>query len=197
MLPLEFDLIKEHYFFELNRKQQLEAALGFPVTVLAMLAGVVGFFVRYLYPFSGSACAWVFSTLLFCSIVCLLLAFYQVVRAFSRGRYQQVAESGELVAYYARLKEHAKAAHNRDVDVDREFEQFTIDRYAEATDTNLFANIRRTAHLYWAKVFLTCAAIGLGVCTIPYFLLTGTDVDEAQKVEVVNPITIQEWEKRP
>jgi hypothetical protein len=43
---MKLDLLKELYFFELNRKQQLESSLVLPVAVLTGLGGVVFSFAR-------------------------------------------------------------------------------------------------------------------------------------------------------
>ena len=43
---MDLETAREHYLFELQRKQKFEAALTLPTGVLAALGGVAGFYLR-------------------------------------------------------------------------------------------------------------------------------------------------------
>ena len=192
---MKLDLLKEHYFFELNRKQHLESALGFHVAVLATLWGLVGFYAQR-YPLPKSKWGIAFDLPFVVFIVFLLFAFYYVVRSFIRFRYQ-VVEAGRLPDYYMRLKAYASGTADEAFDPDKDFEESVERRYAEAIERNSLANITRSAYLYWAKVWLACAAVSLALCAIPYFALGSVHTDTRQKIGATGPFETQSEKEKP
>ena len=61
---------KEHYFFEINKKQQLTEALVIPIGVLTLLGSIIGFYVQK-YKFLK----WDSTTYLFCFFLLISVTF--------------------------------------------------------------------------------------------------------------------------
>lgn len=176
---MKLEWLKDHYFFELNRKQQLESALNLPVAVISVLAGLIALYVPRLAWPSGAPVL-LLDLLVALAVVLLALAFWNVVRTFLRYEYQEIAPATQLLSYHADLKAFHLATGGAEQDADAEFAESLKKLYADAIEQNAFGNIGKAAHLYWAKLFLAGAAVSLLLAAIPYYRIASSGSGVAQ-----------------
>ena len=103
---MKLDLIKEHYFHELSRRDQLESAMSLPVAILATLAGLTAFYVQIL-PIPVTPWNLLFYLLIGLGVACLGAAFVFLVLSFARFRYREIATTRDWIAYYDQLRQYA------------------------------------------------------------------------------------------
>lgn len=172
---MKLEWLREHYFFELTRKQQLESAINLPVAVLVALAGLVGLYAREFSAAPTDRWSLALDVLLGLSIILLLLVFLNVVLTFLRYEYEELAPTRDLLIYHQDLRTYYAATNQSPEVADSEFAAALTHRYAEAIDRNAFGNVSKAARLYWAKTFLAGAAFLLALCAVPYFRLTASE----------------------
>lgn len=170
---MKLEWLKDHYFFELNRKQQLESALNLPVAVLTGLAGLVALYAPRLACPVGARLL-LLDLLVALAVVFLVVAFWNLVRTFLRYEYQEVAPATKLLSYHADLKTFHSGAGGTEEDADAEFAESLKRLYADAIEKNAFGNIGKAANLYWAKLCLAGAAVALLLAAIPYYVITSS-----------------------
>jgi hypothetical protein len=182
---MKLDLLKEHYFYELNRKQYLEGALALPVAVFTALGGLA-FTMAQSYAYSSSWLTKVFLSALVGLLGSLLAAFYYVWRTSHRFTYELIASSKDLLDHYEKVKEYLLSIHEPEAKVDAYFEDKLKQRYADATAKNKLNNDSKAAYLYRANLSLLAATLFTGCCAGPYFVNLRAKSSETQKIEIIN-----------
>jgi len=182
---MKFDLVKEHYFFELTRKQQLESSLTLPVAVLTGLGGIV-FSLAQSFRYGLNLKSYVFTGSLIMAALCLALTFYYLIRATHRFNYELVPASVDLLNYYEKSQEYYRSI-GAPYRADQDFEAELKDAYASASSKNRQNNISKAGYLYKAIMGLVAAAFFLAVSAVPYFADALTKPKEIQRIEIVKP----------
>jgi len=188
---MKLDLLKEHYFFELNRKQYLEGALAFPAAVLTGLGGVV-FTMAQSFTYYLNPLTMFFLVFLAGAVASLVVAFVYIVRACHRSTYQLAPASNDLLAHmkklreYYRAKEYYRSIEHLDAKAEKDFEEGMMEKYAEATTVNKEKNDSKAGYLYRVNLSLISATLFLAFCAGPYFANIKTNPREPQRVEIVN-----------
>ena len=188
---------KEHYFFELDRRGQLNGSLTFPVGIIALLAGAI-------YAMSQSITSpvecWkgVLAVMLFAGAVCLVISIVYLVRAYWNYTYKYMPFGDELlahklalVAYHRNLCSDPKAT----TDAMRDFKEDLDASYAKYGRINSLNNDSKSSQIFRANCFL----IGALACTIfcmPIFMsLRFISSPEPSKIEIVNLKEIEVTQK--
>lgn len=182
---MKLEHLKEHYFFELNRKQQLEGALALPVAVLTGLGGVAFSFAQSFHYAANVRCT-AFISALSGITICLGLSFYFIVRASFPFKYSTVPSPQELLTYVDSTKQYYRSLNESELKADRDFETEIKKAYAEATTTNALNNRTKAANLYKANLALIAAVVFLAISAIPYFIDARMTPKAVQKIEVTN-----------
>ena len=170
MSPAE---LREHYFFELKRKADLESALGLPVAVLSGLVGVVAFYAdRWSLGLPATLLDWTFTVLAVAGGFSLLVGFAYIARSLARYNYEVVGDAQEYLSYRDELKWYYASSGSRG-DWQAEYEAALCQRYAQAIDLNSTLNIRKAAFIYRARLSLAGAGIALALAAVPHFLANG------------------------
>jgi hypothetical protein len=174
-------IIKEHYFHEQNRRLTLDSATGFPAALLAMLGGLVAYYLQ-VFPVPPSPWNAFFVICIGLGVLFLVAAFVSVVLSFVSFRYLDLATMRDWLDHHQALKEYTVEG---EIDVDVELEESLKELYAEAVDRNSAGNIRRLAFLYRAKLFVALAAFSLSLCAFPYFAIKSQQADKVHNVKIV------------
>lgn len=182
---MKIEFLKEHYFFELNRKQYLENALTLPVAILTGFGSVV-FTLGQAFTYSHKVLSITFVIALSLTLLSLICAFYYLVRTSVRYTYEQVASSNDLLDYYNYLREYYDSIKVPETDADAEFEYALKGNYAKASTNNKRNNDSKAGFLYKANICLVIAAICLALSSIPYFFDLRAKPKEPQRIEIIN-----------
>lgn len=181
---MKLDLLKELYFFELNRKQQLESSLVLPVAVLTGLGGAVFSFAKS-FRYGSNMKTYVFVAALLGATVSLMWVVFYLIRMTHRFTYEILPSSSELLSFYESNRDYYRtvgAEFKADEDFDRELRR----AYAKANTKNSQNNVSKAGFLYRAQMGLVSGALFLGVSAIPYFVDEIAKPAPVQKIELVN-----------
>jgi len=182
---MKLELLKEHYFFELSRKQALESALALPIAVFTGVGGVVAT-LSQTFEYKWDCLTYFFFPLLALTILSLLFTFYCICRAFVRHIYQLVPSSSELLDYWEKLKIYYESQKNIEDKSTEEFENHLKHSYAETATANKNKNEIRANYLYRSNISLIFSVFFLALCAIPYSIGLRTKEVKPQKIEIEN-----------
>lgn len=128
------DLLKELYYFELQRKQQLEASLMLPVAVLTGLGGVLFSFARS-FAYNYNLKTYVFAVTLVGATISLMWVVFYLVRATYPFTYEVIPSSTELLSFYDQSKDYYRSV-GAEFMADKDFESEMVASYAKASSKN-------------------------------------------------------------
>lgn len=183
------DVFKDHYFFELERRDVLNGSLAFPVGLITLIGSALFLmFEKIAAPMAGAE-IYLAAVLLVCA-GCLLFATYYLIRAFWGYTYKYMPLSSALLDYRANLAKFFQATgHDGPLAEELAAERFgqDLDRvYAENCQINSVNNDRKSSNAFKANCFVV-AAIACGLAAIPlYASLSYNQPDTPFRVEIAN-----------
>jgi hypothetical protein len=166
------------YFFELDRKQQLESNISLPTGAIVAAFGVLGYYFTHFH-FGGEV--YKLETmveiifLVASAISCLLLTLstYWCFQAAVGSTYDYLPGSETLRKYFGELKIwHLKNSPKRSalVNANSEFETFLIESMAKCSQKNWNTNLIRSEELHRTKRFTVLGLVALAICALTYYV---------------------------
>lgn len=177
--------MKEQYYFELNRRQQIEGAVTLPIAVLTGLTGVAFSFVK-LFAYSSGYLTYIFLVCVLAAFLALIAAFYYIVRVMHRYKYLVLPSCNDLLAYSTNNKAYYRALNRSESEAEKEFEDELERSYAEAASVNMENNISRAAFLYRANIGLVLGVIFMALSAVPFTVSEARRPRDVQRIETVN-----------
>lgn len=185
------ELFRRQYDFELDQRNGLTSAASIPLVAITAVASATSvILVDYRYgadPFTYTFCALALTT--FCAVS---YSVYSLFRSFWNYEYQKLPRSTDLLTHIGELHvwHVSKGSTPMDVQtlVDADFDDYLLQRIADATDWNGQNNVVRGNRLHQAT-----AAIALGVaCLLPTALMFAhnkvTAGEKTYQVHIVDPV---------
>ena len=162
-----YDLFREIYYAELDRKDRVEQQLSFPFAIMIVVASAALYCIRsaihsestFYAPLLTAICV-VVMCLLAVAAVLLGLAYYA-----NRG-YRHVSYADQLKEHSKTLEEWARQVADAQGDdiSEREMRRVLADQFATCAATNARHNDIKTRLLSSAKLTLLCTALGFVLC---------------------------------
>lgn len=184
------DLFKEHYFFELSRRDGLNQSLAFPAGLVTLLGGAVFAMLGKLsLPLDGWDC-WLALACLLCG-GCLVISTYHLIRMYWGYQYKAMPLLSALHTYYQQLVDYyLKTGQTQPQAEQLAKQKFGADldaAYADNSRVNGLNNDRRAAYLFTANGFII-AAIALALIATPAFAIVSMQpqTEKPQRIEIVN-----------
>lgn len=162
---LEF--AEKAYFFELERKTKLQAALSFPISVTIAGTALLGFSLNE-WQFRGLNAVW--ASIPICLALISLIFFIWNVAKFLIGRtYRYIWTAEDALTHYEKLMEFSKEFPDAP-DADRTFKDQLTRDLASFAARNARLNDSRSANLYYANIAAFCyilsGLLSAGIVTI-------------------------------
>lgn len=178
------EFLKEHYFFEISRRHQLTSALSIPIGIVAILGGVLAFFLQNIKP-SFSPSSLVLTILLVLAVYFVIRTIYFIIKSYHNYTYGYVATPKQLMEYYKQLIEYYKSIGSSTDEADKELELQINDQYAHYASQNTRNNDSKSEYLHKANSNLIYSLVLVTVCAGPYLFITQSGEDRVQKFELV------------
>ena len=174
---IEFELIERLYFFELDRKQQLESNISLPTGTIVAAFGVLGYYFTH-FKFGGEIYQMTYAVetifLLAASMTCLLLALatYWCFQAAVGSTYEYLPGAQTLREYFEKLSSWHNAAGKRNAKMNtkKEFETYLIASMAKCSQINWKTNLVRSEELFNAKRFIVLGLVAVAICALSYYI---------------------------
>jgi hypothetical protein len=173
----EFEFTQRLYFFELERKQQLENNISLPTGAIVAAYGVLGYYFTH-YRFGGAlySSAHVFEIVFLVAIglagLLLAVATYWCFQAAVGSTYEYLPGSQTLRTYFNELDTWylGKSKKNGNRFAKMEFEKYLIDAMARCSQLNWNTNLIRSEELHRTKRFTVLSLIALAIAAFCYYV---------------------------
>ena len=187
-MKFDFDFLKDRYDYELQRREQLTAALTLPVGVLTVLGGAMTAMARS-FSYQDGLLTWVFGILLGLAVIAFFRCMFDLGRAYHRQTHIYLPLLGELRetrekwrAFYKELhqrvsyEEEHQDGSNDDLfqheehqgGVDDLFQHELEERIIDAADRNTRNNDQRSRYLFSARIAIFAVLAMTAIMGIPY-----------------------------
>ena len=150
---MKFELLKDRYDFELDRKDKLTAALALPVGVLTVLGGLTAAMAKsastidpILKPF--------FLACLLLDFVAFTACLWFLVRAYVAQIYTYLPVLADLKKFQDEVQEYSRAMAGGETEAQEDFDRELERRIIAAADANTKSNDRRSGWMHWSRVLL-------------------------------------------
>jgi len=161
---MDFQFAKDRYDYELQRKEQLTAALTLPVGVLSILAGGIGGRMAGSFSYRDPLLSKVFAPVMATDVIAIALCLVYLARAYHRQRYVYLPLLKDLLDWEQEYEEYARCFQADGAQRD----DALLERIIEAADRNTVNNDRRSELLYRARSALFAVLCLTAVAGIPY-----------------------------
>lgn len=193
-----FEIFKDVYYKELERKNELEESLMLPVGIITALS--TGFF--YLVSNFNYQChSWlrmIFIIFAFSALSLIITTIYQLIRAYNNFtfgyKYHYIPYSTDIEQYYSDLIHYFKDKKHTEERAIKEtnkiIEQFFIDEFIKKSDLNCYNNDKKQSHSYKARIFLIFALISIFILVIPFGINYYKYKENKMIIEINTPIKV-------
>ncbi len=159
-----FDLYKEFYFKEIERKNQINNSYNLPILVITTIVTLNLFFLKQEY----NCCISTIGKIIFViSVLCVIVAIIYLVKSFSNFHktlvYRELPDMNRLKNYEDNLYSEQKKTK----DATYLFNDFLRKEFAECTTHNFLINKTRTEDIAKAKIAIFVSVVS----TFIFFLI--------------------------
>ena len=174
-MKFDFDFLKDRYDYELQRREQLTAALTLPVGVLTVLGGAMTAMARS-FSYQDGLLTWVFGILLGLAVIAFFRCMFDLGRAYHRQTHIYLPLLGELRETREKWQAFYKEVHQRvsyedehqDESDDDLFQHELEERIIDAADRNTRNNDKRSRYLFSARIAIFAVLALTAIMGIPY-----------------------------
>ncbi len=182
-------LYKNHYFYEIERRDQINNSLTIPLGVISLVSGAFLVIAKKIdYPFNTSEIIQL--NLLGLTAVTLILAAIFIGRAYWGYGYAHMPRSEEIRQYCDNLKNYyINQGCNVDDSnklADKETLQYIDSQYSVNAEQNAKNNDIKSANLFKANGFTMTSVVFLVISAVPYVIKSIEEPSEIQKVQITN-----------
>jgi hypothetical protein len=182
----KYELYKELYNNELERKNSIESSLNIPIVIITGLISTA-FYIGTTFDYSLERFLSIsFVILLNASSLFILIAVYFLIRAFnnltSGFEYNYLPYGTDLEDYYERLKEFNDGDENR---TKEDFKRYLTDKFNEQFDKNAFINDKKSGYIHQARRFIVFGLLSLTVTFVPFGYNHFNKDEQIQKIELI------------
>lgn len=183
------ELYQQHYFHEMERRDQINNSLVIPLGVISVVSGAFLVVAKEIdAPFDYSEKFQLVFLVL--TALALISSATFLVRAYWGYGYAHMPRPGELRKYREGLLNHysgsGKSFDEAVKIVDEETLQYVESQYAANAETNAENNDKKSANLFIANGLTIASVVLLVISAIPYVLNSIRQPNEVQKLEIIN-----------
>ena len=187
-MKFDFDFLKSRYDYELQRREQLTAALTLPVGVLTVLGGAMTAMARS-FSYQDGLLTWVFGVPLGLAVIAFFRCMFDLGRAYHQQTHIYLPLLGELRQTREKWQAFYKEVHQR-VSCEEEhqdgseddlfqheehqrgveglFQHELEERIIDAADRNTRNNDQRSRYLFSARIAIFAVLALTAIMGIPY-----------------------------
>jgi len=164
---MDFEFLKNRYDFELQRKEQLTAALTLPVAVLSGLGGAIVAMARS-FTYMGDLLTRVFLVALGLDLAAFFVCLVLLAFAYHRQRYRYLEHLARLEAWKDDYATSLQAQGFSTANLNTTIKEHLRDRIIDAADRNTDNNDARSEMLYWGRIALFAVLFFTAFAGVPY-----------------------------
>lgn len=169
-----FNLFKELYFNEFDRKQHVKQSIKIQIGLITIILSALYFLTTAFNYDKLTISSYIFTTVSLLVFVCLIISILFLIKAYSnffKGyNYSYMAYAQNLNDWYLNLNHHYEKYYNNSTQGEIEFDKYLINNFAKHVDHNIHINDIRSSSLYKSNIFIILSLIFLFIIAIFYAL---------------------------
>jgi hypothetical protein len=178
------EFYKNHYFFELSRKDQLSSAVTIPAGLITLVGGgIIGIFSTIDKPFNSLEKAELLFLIL--ATITIFISIFFLIKSYFNYGYGFIATSLEIMTYKDKLEEFHKNDKDSINIVQGKIEDFVNREYVKHTDLNTRNNDRKSSFIHKANWALILSIVLIVIAGIPHVIKSAIDGDQVYKIQIV------------
>ncbi len=146
-----FELYKEFYFHEINRKHQLNGAVNIPILIITAIISIHLFLFKQDLEINVEYIGKILSAI---NLICILISLFYLAASYSNlfmaHKYREIADMGE----YRKFETNLITEQERMSKARLLFEDHLILEFSECAKENFLVNKKRTENLANSKKIL-------------------------------------------
>ena len=167
-----YELFKEMYYYEQERKDRISARVLYPTTIVIVLGGVIGFYIANYNYLVISVLNIIFSLLTIGIFICTIISIYCLIRANFGYSYAYIATPEGIDEYIKEMNDYYEQTEepNRERQVMNKTSNILKTQFIENGTKNRKNNNRRTEFIYYAIRWIVLGLIFL-LASLPIFCI--------------------------
>jgi hypothetical protein len=184
-----FEFYQKHYFFELDRRTELNSSLSIPLGVFGLLSGALVYLVSN-FNFAWDTFTYIFLILVAGAVVSILLVVYFLLRAYWSYDYMYMTDTEVIRNYENELTNYYKRNGQKNVSdlVDKELDDMLIHKYSEAGTHTAANNAKKSATLRKSNSAIVALVIFLLLLSPVFFVNNQLHAISRSKVNSEEPM---------
>jgi len=180
-----YQLFKDAYDFEHQRKDALNARLSLMFTALIVIIGAVTYFVNNINFTPISIFKIIFFILLTISLILIALAFYFLYKCLFSFKYRYVSRPNKIIEYIKDLETYNEQSGNS-IDINERIENLLNIQHTNSASKNRANNKIKNGYFIRALKAIFVASIFVGLSAIPYYIIKVNEPKEMVYVNIEN-----------
>jgi hypothetical protein len=185
-----FELYKELYHKENDRRNEVQNALNIPIAIISALSTGIYFFVTTFDYKVSLILNYIFCVLCIITTLTLIMSIFYLVRAFSnftKGyEYTGLAYPQELYNWNLELESYYHKYGVDIIEAEKQFKKHIIEKLVKHTDHNMYVNDKKYGYIYNSKKYLILGLTTLLLTTIPFGYNYFHKKESVQQIKVVD-----------
>lgn len=186
-----YELFRDAYEFEHQRKDAINSRLSLAYTALIVIIGAGSYFINNMNFTPINTLKVVFFVLLAMLLMTVAFAFYYLFKCLFFYKYRYVARPDLIDKYIAQLRDY-KEKSSKPIDISEKMEDFLKSQYIDAASKNRANNKIKNGYFVRALMSIFLASLFLAFLAIPYYALK---ITEPTKIVYVNVKNLSEISK--
>ena len=185
-----FELYKELYHKENDRRNEVQDALNIPIAIVSALITAI-YFLLTNFDYEVSVIVnYIFYLFSIVTVGCILSSIFYLVKAFSnltKGyEYSGLSYPKELYNWNIELENYYKTYFDNVSLAEQEFKKHIIEKLVTHTDHNMYVNDEKYGYIYNSKKYLIFCLISILTTLFPFGYNYVLKKDNIQKVQIIN-----------
>lgn len=167
MKQKRLDFERQHYYFELQRKDRLSTSVSIPLGILTALFGAATYFFNKIENFSSGVGCLIFGIAVLLMFFALIYATYCLVKSYWAYKYKCIPTSKEIEDYLTELNKYYNTYPDAPGSVEEKYEEFLLNYFIETNEANIRNNDTKSSYLHKVTSTLILALILSAILIIP------------------------------
>jgi len=165
----KLEFYKNVYDFELARKDNLNSNLNIPLTILSLIAGILGFFYINLPHCNNTISDYLFFGFLILATIVYAFSVYYFFKGLFGFGYGYISDAEKIEKYLIELETYNQVAtKSQKIDIETEFYETIMKQYIEYSTLNFKNNNMKSGYLYKTTVQLLIAIVFTILCSFSF-----------------------------
>jgi len=118
-IDMEKELFKDMYYFELDRKEKLNAKVNLPITIIMLICGAIVYFTRSINMFGIDLISIFFWILYAGLLISTIITVYYICRSFYDYPYEYIPTASDFEKDINNLQEYYEDPYFDDIEKDK------------------------------------------------------------------------------